>query len=122
MLSSAAQASPFILSGKVKALAITAESRLAGMPNIPTASESGLPGYTADTWLALLAPAATPKAVVDRLNTEIARALQDPQLKTRFKSAGADPFGGPPETLATLMKQEQTKWTKLIRDIGLKPE
>ena len=122
MVATTAQAMPFVRDKKVKALAIASDSRLAEAPEVPTATESGLPGYTADTWQALLAPAATPRAVVDRLNAEIAKALQDPETKAQLAKIGVDPFFGPPQKLAAIMKEEQAKWSKLIRDIGVKAE
>lgn len=122
MIASTAQATPFVKDGKVKALAIAATTRLTDMPGIPTSAESGLPGFTADTWLGVLAPKGTPKAIVDRLNGDIAKALATPEMKARLAKAGAEPFPESPQAFAAVMKQDQDKWTKLIHSIGIKME
>ncbi|MSQ71703.1 MAG: tripartite tricarboxylate transporter substrate binding protein [Betaproteobacteria bacterium] len=121
-IQSTAAASPFVRSGKVKALVVAADSRFADMPDIPTSEESGLPQFTVNNWLAVLAPAGTPRPVVERLNAEIANALQNPEMKTKLSDVGARPFAGSPQSLASLMKEDQAKWAKLIQTIRIKAE
>ena len=87
-------------------------------PEIPTLSESGLPGYDAAGWFGILAPAATPAPIVQRLNAEITAVLRSPEIRERFAAAGLDPLPSTPEEMAALMKSEAVKWARVIRESG----
>ena len=89
-------------------------------PNMPTLAESGVPGYDAAGWFAILAPAGTPPAVVARLNAEITHVLGQNELRELFAAAGLEPLPSTPEQLAQLIRTETTKWAKVIKDSGAK--
>jgi tripartite-type tricarboxylate transporter receptor subunit TctC len=105
---------PHIKGGKVRALAVTSAKRSSLLPDVPTVIESGLPGYEVNTYFGLFAPANTPREIVDKLQSEVAKAVQSADVKERFSSQGAEPVGGTPAALATLMKSEAEKWKRVI--------
>ncbi len=107
---------PLIKEGRVRGLAVTNARRTAVAPDIPTIAESGVPGYVADSWYALLAPAKTPKAIADKLYEMVQRALQSPAMKARLAKLGADPGTGTPEDLTKLLQAEIPKWGRVIRE------
>lgn len=111
-----------IRAGRLRALGITSSSRSASAPDVPTISEAGLPGYEATQWYGMLAPAQTPKDIVDRLHAEATRTLQQAGIKERFVTDGADPVGNTPEEFRRYIQSEITKWAKVARDAGIKPE
>lgn len=115
-------AMPAIRAGQLKVLASAASSRLAELPEVPTSAEAGLPGFTADGWFGILAPAKTPRSIVERLNAEIAKALQNPEMKEGLAKIGTEAFTGSPQEFAALMKKDQAKWAKLIQDVGIRGE
>jgi tripartite-type tricarboxylate transporter receptor subunit TctC len=110
---------PQLRSGKLHALAVSTAQRSGLLPDVPTVAESGLPGYAAEGWFAVLAPARTPAAIVKRLNGELNRALQLPDVKASLAADGAEPDGGTPEQLALSIREGSAKWSKLIRDLGI---
>ena len=108
--------------GKLKALAVTSARRSATLPDLPTAAESGLPGYEAIGWFGLLAPAATPKALVAKLSADSRKVLDEPEVKQRMLALGAEPSGNTPEQFAQFIRDDQAKWSKLVpRDAVLSP-
>lgn len=111
-----------VRAGKLKALASTGARRPETLPDLPTVAESGLPGYEAVGWFGLLAPAATPKPVVDKLSADANRVLADPDVRTRMQALGADPSGNTPDEFARFIRDDQAKWAKLMREAGIKPE
>jgi tripartite-type tricarboxylate transporter receptor subunit TctC len=111
-----------IQSGSVRALAVTSSKRLASLPNVPTMIESGVPGYEVQAWQAVYAPAGTPKPVVNRLYTEIAAILKQPDTLSRLEKMGVQPSGITPEAFATFQKSEVEKWGQLIKSAGIKAE
>jgi tripartite-type tricarboxylate transporter receptor subunit TctC len=115
-------AQPNVKSGKVKALAISSPSRSPLVPDLPTVSESGLPGFQSVVWFGLLGPAGTPKAVVDRMNAEMNKSLGLPDIQARFAQLGFEPAGGSPADFAATMQRDAQKWSKVIKDAGVKPE
>jgi tripartite-type tricarboxylate transporter receptor subunit TctC len=89
---------------------------------VPTVAESGLPGFQSVTWFGLLGPANTPKAVVDRVNVEINKALALPEIQARFAQMGFEPAGGSATDFAQVIQRDAQKWSKVIKDAGVKPE
>jgi len=111
---------PHIKAGRLRALAVTNATRSALLPELPTMSESGLPGYESEGWHGLFAPARTPKPVVDRLYTEIAAILRNPDTSSRLASGGAEPVGLPPGEFAVKLKSEIAKWAKVVKIANMK--
>ncbi len=111
---------PFIKSGRIKAIAISGEARLAALPNVPTFSEAGLPGYNVKWWHGILAPAGVPRAVIDKLSAEVAKILATPDTKEKLLAQGLEPFISSPDQLAALMKADMAKWGKVIKDANIK--
>ena len=105
--------------GRLKALAVTTSKRIPQLPDVPTMQEAGVPGYNASVWLGLLAPAGTPKEVVMKLNTEIAKVLSAADTKKELYAAGVEADISSPEALNTLMVQELDRWGKIIKDAGI---
>ena len=105
--------------GKLRAIAVTGSKRSQAAMDIPTVAESGIPGYEVTTWYGTAAPAKTPREIVDRLNSEILRALKSPDMQARFKDYGADPIGNTPEQATAYVQNEINKWGKVIRAAGL---
>lgn len=113
---------PHVKSGKMRPLAVTGAARSALLPDMPTLSEAGVPGYEASGWFGILAPAGTQREIVRRLNGEIVKALASAELRKRLAGLGGEVAGGTPEQFAAHLRHEIAKWGKLIRAIGLKPE
>ena len=111
---------PLAREGKLRALAITSIKRSALAPELPTMDESGYPGFEAVPWFGLLAPAGTPKDVVDKLYAETAKALAMPEVRKRFDELGLEPVGNTPAEFAALIKKEIPEWGKVIKDAGIK--
>lgn len=107
-----------IKSGRVKAIGILNRERSPLAPDIPALSESGLPGYDAAGWFGILAPAATPAPVVQRLNAEITAVLRSPDVRERFATVGLEPLPSTSAEMAALMKTEAVKWARVIRESG----
>ena len=105
--------------GRLKALAVTTFKRIPQLPDVPTMQEAGVPGYNASVWLGLLAPAGTPKEVVMKLNSEIAKVLSAADTKKELYAAGVEADISSPEALNTLMVQELDRWGKIIKDAGI---
>jgi tripartite-type tricarboxylate transporter receptor subunit TctC len=108
--------------GKLRAIAVTGSRRATGVPDIPTVAESGVPGYNVTAWYGVSAPAKTPPAVVDRLNTEIVRALKSQDLHQRLVSQGVDPVGTTSEQYTAFVQNEVQKWAKVITAANIKGE
>jgi tripartite-type tricarboxylate transporter receptor subunit TctC len=113
---------PHIRSGRLRALAVTGEKRSAVGPEIPTAAESGLPGYVVDGWFAALAPAKTPRSVVDRLQSDIAAVYRAPDVSERLVAMGFDIGGTKPLETDAFIAAEMAKWGKVIREGAIKGE
>ncbi len=107
---------PFIKEGKLKALAVTTAKRSSVLPNVPTLQEAGVPNVAIGTWFGLLAPAATPKPVIARLNTELVKIIQSPEFKKQRADIGAEPIGNKPEEMAKQIKEETEKFARLVKD------
>ncbi|MEI6720225.1 MAG: tripartite tricarboxylate transporter substrate binding protein [Betaproteobacteria bacterium] len=111
-----------VKAGKVRALAVTNDHRSIALPDLPTIAEAGLPGYQSISWLALFAPAGTPKDIVNKLSAESVRILKLPDVKERLLAQGAEPIGSTPEQLAAILATDIAKYAKVIRESGYKPE
>ncbi|MES2007467.1 MAG: tripartite tricarboxylate transporter substrate binding protein [Pseudomonadota bacterium] len=122
MFDTVAAIGPQVKGGKVRPLAVTTAKRSSAAPQVPTMAQAGLPGYETSTWGGVLAPAGTPKAVVDKLNAEINKALASPDVRERLQNAGIEPAGGTPAQFASFLQVEMGKWAKVAKDAGIQPE
>lgn len=113
-------AAPHVRSGRVRALAITGAQRTKALPDVMTFAQAGLPSYDASSWNGVLVPAGTPRAIVDRLNTEIVRILKSPSMLERLAQDGADPAPTTPEEFAAFMKAEISKWAKVVQAANIR--
>jgi len=111
---------PFIKSGRIKAIAVSGETRQSALPEVPTFTEAGLPGFDVKTWLGILAPAKTPKPIIDRLSTEVAKILVLPDIKEKLDSQGLVPFISTPEQFAAQIKVDMAKYAKIIKIANIK--
>ena len=112
----------FARNGKLRAIAVTGARRAPATPEIPTVAESGVPGYEVTAWYGVSAPAKTPAAIISRLNGEMVRALNLPDIREQLSAQGADPVGSTPEQYTAFMQNEITKWAKVIAAAGIKGE
>ncbi len=110
---------PYVQSGKLRALAVTSAARAETLPALPTVAESGLPGYAAVGWFGLLAPAATPKAVVEKAGMDVKRALAQREVRERILALGSEVSGNTPGEFARFIREDQAKWAKLLKDAGI---
>jgi tripartite-type tricarboxylate transporter receptor subunit TctC len=108
--------------GRLRALAVTTAKRVPQLPDVPTMQEAGVPGYAASVWLALLAPAGTPPEIVNKLNSEIAKVMKDPELRKAFDAAGVEPDPSTPQAMSDYMAQEMARWGKVVKEAGIKLE
>jgi len=115
-------AAPHVKSGAVRALAVTGRERSAALPGVPTVAESGVPGYEVTAWFGFFAPAGTPVAVVNTLNAETVRAMRLQDLRDRLGSQGAEPVTSTPEQFSGYVKDELTKWTRVVKASGMKAD
>ena len=113
---------PQIRAGRLRGLGITTAERNAAVPEIPTVAEAGLPGFESTQWYGLLAPAGTPRDIVTRLHSEMAKILQQPEIRQRIANDGATPVGNTPEQFAAYIRSELAKWAKVARGAGLEPQ
>ncbi len=114
-----ATVSSLVKAGKLRILGIPAPKRLAQFADLPTISESGLPGYEMNSWFAIMAPAGTPTAVVDKYQVEVARALADPGVREQFIAQGLTPVGNTPSELAVMLRAQLARYSKVIREAGI---
>ena len=113
---------PHVRSGKIKALAVFSNKRVPGVTEVPTIAEAGGPAIEGSTWVLFLAPAATPREIVNRMSAETAKAINTPEMKARFESLGIEPGGTTPEQAAKFLDDEIAKWAKVIAAAGVKAE
>ena len=111
-----------IRSGRLRAIMLSGDTRLAVLPELPTASESGLKGFVVNIWYGLLAPAATPRAIVGKLGAEIAKVLTMPDIREKLLSQGMEPFISTPDQFAALIKADLAKFTAIIKSANIKLE
>ncbi|ANY16138.1 tripartite tricarboxylate transporter substrate binding protein [Bordetella pseudohinzii] len=117
-----ASSGPFVKDGRLRALAVTTAQPSASVPELATMSASGLPGYSAMPWLGLVAPAATPKPVIDKLYGAIAEIVKEPAVKAKFSDLGLDIIGSDPQTFGAFIKQDIATWAKVARDANIRLE
>ena len=110
---------PHVQAGRLKALAVTSAKRSESLPDLPTVAESGLPSYEAVGWFGLLAPAATPKAVVAKASADVNRVLALREVRDRILALGSEVSGNAPEEFARFIRADQAKWSKLMKDAGI---
>ena len=122
IFATALEATPHLRSGKLRAMGISTPQRSPVAPDIPTLAEAGLPGLEVSVWFGLLAPAGTPRPIVDRLNLEIGRALGDATLKARLADLATVPMHTTPEVFSSMIRADIAKWGKVVRDAGIKAE
>jgi len=121
MIDNIVSAIPFMKSGMEQGLAVTSLKRSEILPNLPTVAET-VPGYESVTYFGVFAPAGVPPAIVSRLNSEIDRIVHSPDIKAKLLDLGAEPVGGPPENLARAQRDDFAKWSKVIKEAGVKPQ
>jgi tripartite-type tricarboxylate transporter receptor subunit TctC len=110
----------FLKDGKLKAIAVSSAKRSPVLPDVPTMAESGLPGFEVSSWYGLLAPAKTPKHIVDRLQREVAAVLAMPEIRERYLKGGFEPSGNKPEEFAQQIKTDLARWGKVVKDQNLR--
>jgi tripartite-type tricarboxylate transporter receptor subunit TctC len=115
-----AQSAPLIRAGRIRALAVSGARRTPVLPNVPTVAESGVAAFEAGSWYGLLAPAATPRGIVDRLNREVVRILQMPDVRERFASEAFEVPSDTPEQFADHIRADVVKWAKVVKAAGIK--
>jgi tripartite-type tricarboxylate transporter receptor subunit TctC len=113
---------PYIKSGRMRVLAVTGEKRVAQLPDVPTVSESGVPGYVEGNWQAVLAPAKTPQAVITRLNQELVRIIRTPEITAQILQVGADVIANSPEETTALIRTDLKKYAAVIKRLNIKME
>jgi tripartite-type tricarboxylate transporter receptor subunit TctC len=109
-------------SGKVRLLGVAALKRYPSMPNIPTMAEQGLPGFEAETVYGIMVPKATPRAVQEKLNADVVKALESPDVKKKFLEQGMESFPSTPEAFASYLQTNIAKYTKIVRESGIKKD
>jgi tripartite-type tricarboxylate transporter receptor subunit TctC len=112
--------SPHVRAGRVRGLGVSSPKRSPIFPDLPSIAEAGVPGYETNSWGGLVVPAATPRAIVTKLNAEVNQALQSPTLKERYAQIEAEPVGGTPEQFAAFVKKETAKWAEVVKKSGAK--
>jgi len=113
---------PYVRGGKIRALGLTSLERSPALPDLPTVAAQGYPGFEAKEWYGFVAPGGTPRAVVTRLHQELVRAIQLPDVRSRLVDLGSDIVADTPEQFEAFMKSELTKWSKLIKEAGIRLE
>ena len=116
------QSIPHIRSGKLKPIATGGSARAATLPDLPTIAEAGVPGYEVVGWNGILAPANTPRPIIDKLNTAILAALKTPEMEKLLSEQGIEPAGNSPEEFAQLLHADIEKWIRVTREAGIKPQ
>ncbi len=119
MFDSITSALPHVRAGNLKALGVTSARRSSILPEVPTIAEAGVPGYEVNPWFGLLAPAGTPPAIIAKVQTEIARVLELPDVKEKLAGIGAEPIGSTPEAFASHLASETATWDALVKKTGI---
>jgi tripartite-type tricarboxylate transporter receptor subunit TctC len=122
MFDNAPNVMPHVKAGKLRALGMSSAKRSSFAPDIPTVAEAGVPGYEVAVWFGVVAPAGTPREIVQKLNAEVLRILAMPDVRERFQSQGVEPVGSTPEQFGEHIKSQMAKWGKVVQDAGVKAE
>ncbi len=122
MFSSTVAILPQVRAGRLRSLALTSARRVPALPDVPTVAESGVAGYETASWYGVLAPAGTPQPIVDRLNREIVRIVQLPEVRERLAAEGAEPVGNSPGEFVAYIKRELARWATVIRQARIQPD
>jgi tripartite-type tricarboxylate transporter receptor subunit TctC len=122
MMIDLAVAMPGIQAGKVVAYGVTGAARTPALPDLPTLAEAGLPGYSASGWFTVVAPAGTPRPIIDKINGILTAALKRPDLEQRMTALAIRPLTSTPEEAAALIPAEIKKWAQVIKDAGIEPQ
>lgn len=115
-------AMPYLKAGRLRGIGVTTLKRAQVLPDVPSIAEAGLPGYEATQWFGLLAPAGTPRTIIDRLYQESSRALRSAEMNERMTAEGLEVVAGTPEEFASYIRSETEKWTQVIKAAGIKPQ
>ena len=113
---------PHVKSGKLRALGVASTKRLPYLPEVPTIDEAGVPGFHNEIWIALVAPAGTPKDIIDMMQREVGAVLMQPDVKEKLAAQGIEPAGSSPEELRTRIVNESARWAKIIKENGIRAE
>ncbi len=113
---------PLVKAGKLKALAVTGQRRSRVAPDVPTVSESGVPGFSVSGWWGVLAPAATPRSIVAKVQRDIGAVLGLPEVQNRLAGNGIEPVASSPEQFSAYIRDEMTRWARVVRDAGIAPD
>lgn len=113
---------PIVQANRVRPIAVLSRERVPALPNVPTAVESGVEDFVVSIWYGILAPAGTPRPIIDRLNAEIHKALASPDMKGRLAKSGVDPVASTPEQFASHIRSEAVRYARIIKDAGIKPQ
>jgi len=122
MFATSLSVQPYIKSGRLRPLAVTTARRARGSPELPTVAEAGVPGFEANTWHGIVAPARTPQAIVNRLNAEINKVLHMPDVRARIEGLGGEILGGTQQEFVAYIKAEIPKWAKVVKESGARAE
>lgn len=122
VIPAASAVEPYMKSNRMRVLAVLDTKRLTSMPDVPTSAEAGMPQLLIVNWYVLTAPASTPRAIIDRLNSEVVKVMQTPDARTYLSGLGGTPISTTPEQAATFLRTENERWTKVIHDANIKTE
>jgi tripartite-type tricarboxylate transporter receptor subunit TctC len=120
MMANVISALPHVRNARLRALGVTSGKRTTVAPDIPTIAEGGLPGYEVVQWYAVFVPAATPREAINRLNSAVVAAVQDPKVRERIVADGGDPVGGTPDELGAILRADHARWGEVIRKAGIR--
>jgi tripartite-type tricarboxylate transporter receptor subunit TctC len=113
---------PQIKAGKLKALGVGSSKRIAALPELPTISESGVPGYEVTNWWGIVVPAGTPRSVIDRLHKDLTAIVVSPETKKRFEAEGSEPLSMSLDEVGRFIAAETTKWARVVKEAGIRAE
>jgi tripartite-type tricarboxylate transporter receptor subunit TctC len=111
-----------VKSGTLRALGVASLARIAAAPDLPTLAESGFPGFDVTSWYGIVAPAGTPSQVIDRLHSEMTKALNEPDVREKLAGLGAEPVGNTPAEFTATIRSETAKWSKIVKDAKITAE
>src|SRR6202043_878246 len=113
---------PQIKAGKLKALGVGSAHRIAALPDVPTISEAGVPGYEVTNWWGIVVPAGTPRSIIDRLNKDLTAVVESSETKKRFEPEGAEPLSMSPDEFGRFIAAEAVKWARVVKEAGIRAE